>query len=74
MVLFFEINPEFKMYDDFDPDAFKDLIFQIASIGLILNAGLFFASLRFNKELVSRGVLHASLVFLIAISLYRFVF
>ena len=73
LVMFFEIKPEFKMYDNFDPESFKSLIFQIATIGLILNMGLFFASLKFNKEAISKGVMHASIVFLVCVVVYKFV-
>lgn len=73
LVIFFETKPEFKMYDNFDPESFKSLIFQIASVGLIINMGLFFVALKFNRDVVSKGILHATVTFLVAIVAYKFI-
>lgn len=73
LVIFFELKPEFTLYENFDPESFKSLMFQIASVGLILNMLLFFLALQFNKEVVSKGIIHASVLFLAAVSIYKFV-
>jgi len=74
MVMFFEINPEYKMYDNFDPESFKELIFKISFFGLLLNVGIFFLALKFNKDSLAQGVLYATFFTLIVSLVYRFVF
>ncbi|GCD76899.1 hypothetical protein JCM31826_03810 [Thermaurantimonas aggregans] len=50
----------------------KTLIFQIISLGLLINVGLFFLFLRFKKESISRGILAASLIVLLAAVIHKF--
>ena len=73
MVMFFEIKPEYKMYDNFDPESFKELLFKISFFGLLLNVGIFFAALKFNKDSLAQGVLYATFFTLVASIVYRFV-
>lgn len=73
MVMFFEIKPEYAMYDNFDPEAFKELIFKISFIGVLLDMGLFALALQFNKDSVARGVLWATFLFLAGAIVYRFI-
>lgn len=61
------------MYENFDPESFKELIFKISFIGILLDMGLFAAALQFNKDYVARGVLWATFLFLASAIVYRFV-
>ena len=72
MVLFFEIKPEYSMYENFDPESFKELVFKISFIGLLLDMGLFAAALQFNKESIAKGVVWATFLFLTCAIVYRF--
>lgn len=51
---------------------FKTLIFQITSLGLLINVGLFFLFLRFKKESISRGILAATLLVLLVAVIHKF--
>ncbi|MFN4298763.1 MAG: hypothetical protein ACK4EX_03420 [Thermaurantimonas sp.] len=51
---------------------FKTLIFQITSLGLLINVGLFFLFLRFKKESTSQGILAATLIVLLAAVIHKF--
>ena len=73
LFVFISNNPEIKNGEFENMEAFQSLIFQIVSVGLILNMGLFFVALKFDKEIISKGVMHASVVFLIAIVVYKFI-
>lgn len=50
----------------------KQVNVQIITLGMIINAGLFFLFLRFHKEDISRGILFMSVIYLIGIFIYRF--
>lgn len=50
---------------------FKTLIFQITSLGLLINVGLFFLFLRFKKEAISQGILAATLIMLLAAVIHK---
>lgn len=50
----------------------KNLLFQVISLGLIVNVGLFFLFLRRQKEHTSRGILSATLILLIISVIHKY--
>ena len=71
--LFFEMNPEYALVDNFEASRFKDLVLQIALVVMLMDSALFFIILQFNKESVARGVLAGMIAFFVAILIYRFI-
>jgi uncharacterized membrane protein len=55
-----------------EQELIKQINVQIITLGMIINAALFFVFLRFQKEEVSRGILFVSVIYLIGIFIYRF--
>lgn len=50
----------------------KNLIFQVISLGLLINVGLFFYFLNKRKEHTSRGILSATLIILILAVIHKY--
>ena len=48
------------------------LNFQMLSVGMLANDALFFLALRLDKENLSRGVLYASMLWLLGIIVVKF--
>lgn len=67
-----EARPELLGIQRFEGDVVKQINVQIISLGMIINAALFFLFLRLNKEEVGRGILSVSFLYLIVIFIYRF--
>ena len=55
-----------------EEDLIKQVNVQIITMGMIINAALFFIFLRFEKEDISRGILFISVIYLVGIFIYRF--
>lgn len=55
-----------------EEELIKQINVQIITLGMIINAALFFLFLRFEKEDVSRGILFVSVIYLVGIFIYRF--
>lgn len=55
-----------------EEDLIKQINVQIITLGMIINAALFFLFLRFEKEDISRGILFVSVIYLVGIFIYRF--
>lgn len=55
-----------------EEDLIKQINVQIITLGMIINAALFFVFLRFEKEDISRGILFVSVIYLVGIFIYRF--
>ncbi|MGB0177616.1 MAG: hypothetical protein ACPF9D_10650 [Owenweeksia sp.] len=71
--LVLDARPELVGLQRFEGEIVKHVNTQIITLGIIINAALFFIFLQFNKEDISRGILFASVVYLILIFVYRFV-
>jgi len=72
ILLMLESRPELVGIQRFEGDIIKQVNVQIITLGMIINAGLFFLSLKFDKEEIGRGILSISVVYLIVIFIYRF--
>jgi hypothetical protein len=55
-----------------EEELIKQINVQIITLGMIINAALFFVFLRFQKEDISRGILFVSVIYLVGIFIYRF--
>lgn len=65
-------RPELLGIQEMNSDIVKVINTQIITLGMIINAGLFFACLKFDKEEVSKGVLFTTVIYLVLIFVYRF--
>lgn len=72
VLLMLESRPELVGIQRFEGDIIKQVNVQIITLGMIINAGLFFLSLKFDKEEIGRGILSISVVYLVVIFIYRF--
>ena len=72
VVLMLVLRPELQSIQQFEAEIVKQVNVQLITLGMIINAGLFFLFMRFNQEAISRGILLASLALLIGIFVYRF--
>ncbi|MDZ7845936.1 MAG: hypothetical protein U5L96_03695 [Owenweeksia sp.] len=74
VMLIFEARPELiglqKQFPE--EDIVKQLNVQIITLGIVINAALFFLFLRLHKEGLSQGILFMSVVYLLGIFIYRF--
>ena len=67
-----QLRPELVGIQRFEGDVIKQVNVQIITLGMLINAGLFFLSLKFEKEEIGRGILSISVVYLVVIFIYRF--
>ncbi len=65
-------RPELIGIQGFDSDIVRQINVQIITLGMIINAGLFFLFLKLEKEEMGSGILSMSVVYLIVIFIYRF--
>ena len=72
VALMMETHPDLVGIQRIDSEFVKQVNVQIITLGMLINAGLFFLSLRFDKEEVGRGILAITVVYLIVIFIYRF--
>lgn len=72
VLLMLELRPELVGIQRFEGDVIKQVNVQIITLGMLINAGLFFLTLRFDKEEIGRGILSISIVYLVVIFIYRF--
>ena len=71
--LILQARPELQGLQRYEEIALvKHINVELITMGMILNAALFFTFLRFNREAVSRGILIASLMWLLAALIYKF--
>jgi len=73
IVLMLWARPELGSLQKFSGDIVKTVNVQIITLGMLINAGLFFLFLRWQKEPLSRGILLISVAELVVIFIYRFV-
>lgn len=67
-----EARPELLGIQKLDHNVVKQVNVQIITLGMIINAGLFFLVMRLNREEVGQGILFASVIYLVLIFIYRF--
>lgn len=73
ILLMMESRPELVGLQQYDQENLvKQVNVQIVTLGMIINAGLFFLFLRLHREEMSRGLLFISVVYLVVIFIYRF--
>ncbi len=70
--LMLDLRPELMGIQRFEGDIVKQVNVQIITLGMIINAALFFLALRLDKEEVGRGILFISVIYLVGIFVYRF--
>ncbi len=70
--LIFTFRSELLALQSFDDEVIKVINVQLITLGILLNAGAFFLFLRLNKEAMGRGVLIVTVLYLLAIFIYRF--
>lgn len=66
------LRPELAGIQHFDSDIVKMVNVQIITLGMLINAALFFVFMHFHKESISRGILLISVLELVLIFIYRF--
>jgi Co/Zn/Cd efflux system component len=72
MAIVWETYPTLKYVEEFDYTLWLDIVTKIATIGIILNALLFFVFLRFGADRLSKGILYACLIYVVAIVIFKF--
>ncbi len=70
--LMLDLRPELLGIQRFEGEVVKQVNVQVITLGLIINAGLFFVALRLDKEEAGRGILLMSVLYLVAVFIYRF--
>lgn len=71
VILMLSLRPELQSIQQFEDEVVKQVNVQLITLGMIINAGLFFLFMKYNKEAISRGILVASVSLLILIFVYR---
>jgi hypothetical protein len=74
LFLVLSFKPELLAVGRIDTTSMMNLILQIVSIGLLGNGLAFFAGLRLNKDYFSKGILSSSLIFLVIIVAFKFLY
>lgn len=72
LLIVFELRPELKRFQSFEYEVIKTLNVELITVGMLLNAAVFFLCLRFEKENFGRGILAATMVLLLGAFIYRF--
>ncbi len=72
VMLVLEVRPELMGIQQYESDIVKQINVKIITFGMILNAAFFFIMLRLEKEEMGRGLLFASVAYLVMIFIYRF--
>lgn len=73
LALFVEMYPALQSIDNLLDPAWVRILVRLATFGLIFNALLFFAALKFDKESIAKGLLWASACYLIPLLVLQFV-
>ncbi len=74
VIIMIELHPELIGIQQYERDLVKQINVKIVTFGMILNAAIFFLLLRLEKEEMSKGVLFASVIYLIITFIYRFLY
>lgn len=72
-VVFITSNPGFTAADYFNIYVNGKLLAPILSVALVGNLGLFFLFIKFDKDMISKGILTATMVCGVIIFLLKFV-
>jgi hypothetical protein len=72
LIVFLSSNPGFSVGDYFNIFVNGKILSPILSIALVGNLGLFFLFLKFDKDLVSKGILAATMVVGLLIFIMKF--
>ena len=72
IALMMQAHPDLVGIQRFDAEIVKQVNVQVITLGMIINAGLFFVFLKLHKEDVGQGILFVSVIYLILIFIYRF--
>lgn len=70
--LILTLRPEIASMQRFDHELVKQLNLQLITLGMLFNAAFFFIFLRWHKESAGNGILVASVLWLLAIFIYKF--
>jgi uncharacterized membrane protein YozB (DUF420 family) len=65
-------HPQLETLQQYEAEVVKQVNVKLVTLGMLINAGLFFLFMRWQKEEISRGILLASVVCLLVIFGYRF--
>lgn len=74
LVLILSAKPEYQAIQKINPEFMLNLNFQIMSMGMLANGLLFFLALRLDKEELGRGILSASVLWLLLFIFVKFIF
>jgi hypothetical protein len=72
LIVFLTSNPGFSVADYFNIFVNGKILSPILSIALVGNLGLFFLFLKFDKDLISKGILAATMVVGLLIFIMKF--
>jgi len=72
ILIVLDARPELMGIQRFEGEIVKHINTQIITLGMIINAALFFLFLRFKRDAISQGILYVSVLYLLAIFVYRF--
>jgi hypothetical protein len=72
LIVFLTSNPGFSVADYFNIFVNGKILSPILSIALVGNLGLFFLFLKFDKDLISKGILAAAMVVGLLIFIMKF--
>jgi uncharacterized membrane protein YozB (DUF420 family) len=70
--LVLQLRPELSGIQKFDHEIVKQLNLELISLGMLLNAAIFFVALQFEAEKLGRGILLASVLVLLILFIYMF--
>lgn len=70
--LMLSLRPELAGIQEYSHDVVKSVNVRIITLGMIINAALFFVFIRFKREGISQGILVISVAELVAVFIYRF--
>lgn len=70
--LMLNLRPELAGIQEYNHDVVKSVNVRIITLGMIINAALFFVFIRFKREGISQGILVISVAELVAVFIYRF--
>lgn len=73
ITVMYDIYPDLQNINLLEDNTLKILITRVSTFGVIINAGLFFLGLQMNREKAAKGVLSASLIYVILIVVYKFI-
>lgn len=64
MAIFVQIYPVLETVDNWQDAAWQIILMRLATFGVMMNVGVFFLALKFNKDKIAMGVLWACVLYL----------